>query len=161
MPGCRETREYQGHWGLSGGEPVRYSHSAVIPYRIVDGCAEVLIITSHSGDWIVPKGFLEPGMTAQGSAGKEAYEEAGVFGEVNQLMVGEYQYVKRGIDWYVAVYTMQVKEVLDDWPEKAQRRRRWVSCEEAESLVSDAELKSIILRVFEALKNPEAEDMGS
>ena len=46
--------------------------SGVIPYRWRDGRLEVLLITSmRSGDWIVPKGLIEPDMTAHDSAAKE------------------------------------------------------------------------------------------
>ena len=47
--------------------------SGVIPYRVREGQVEVLVITSSDGlRWVVPKGLVEPGMTAADSAAKEA-----------------------------------------------------------------------------------------
>ena len=40
---------------------------------------EVLLITSrHSKRWILPKGWLQPDLTAAENAAREAFEEAGV-----------------------------------------------------------------------------------
>jgi 8-oxo-dGTP pyrophosphatase MutT (NUDIX family) len=55
----------------------------VIPYRIRDGKIEVMLITSSTRKrWIIPKGMIEPDMTPQDSAAKEAWEEAGIIGQV-------------------------------------------------------------------------------
>jgi len=57
--------------------------SGVIPYGRRDGAVEVLLITSSDGQhWVIPKGVIEPGMSAAESAAKEAYEEAGIRGRV-------------------------------------------------------------------------------
>jgi len=38
--------------------------SAVIPYQIVDGEIEIMVITSSTGKrWVIPKGLVEPDMT--------------------------------------------------------------------------------------------------
>ncbi|NET56922.1 MAG: NUDIX hydrolase [Symploca sp. SIO2E6] len=71
--------------------------SGVIPYRLREGITEVLLITSiNSKRWIIPKGLVEPGMTPQDSAAKEAWEEAGVIGEVLPTLMGTYDYRKWG-----------------------------------------------------------------
>ncbi|MEW6280816.1 MAG: NUDIX hydrolase [Candidatus Eremiobacterota bacterium] len=118
--------------------------SGVIPYRWSDGRLEVLLITSRrTGRWAIPKGWLEPGMTPLESALLEAYEEAGVRGEARDELLGTY------VRWgrTVGVYPLEVREVLDDWPEARQRRRAWFSLEEAVAEVEEDDLKAI-LRAF-------------
>jgi 8-oxo-dGTP pyrophosphatase MutT (NUDIX family) len=62
---------------------VLVEQSGVIPYRIENGQIEVMVITSSTGKrWVIPKGLIEPDMTPQDSAAKEAWEEAGLLGKV-------------------------------------------------------------------------------
>ncbi|MFP4388072.1 MAG: NUDIX domain-containing protein, partial [Desulfococcaceae bacterium] len=55
--------------------------SGVAPYLVENGERRYVLITSMAGDWIFPKGMLEPDMTARESAAREGLEEAGVEGE--------------------------------------------------------------------------------
>ena len=74
-----------------------YRQSAVLPYRRRDGNLEVLLITSRGGRrWVLPKGIVEPGMTAPVSAAKEAREEAGIEGAVSERVLGSYRQDKWG-----------------------------------------------------------------
>lgn len=51
----------------------------VLPYRIVDGRKEFLIVfESFSQCWSLPKGHMEPGETEQDTALRELYEETGL-----------------------------------------------------------------------------------
>lgn len=66
-----------------------YRQSAVIPYRFGADGLEVLLITSRKRKrWVLPKGVVEPGMTPAGSAEKEAFEEAGIEGRVDDRPLG-------------------------------------------------------------------------
>ena len=57
--------------------------SGLIPYRRTESGLDVLLIVSrNSGNWIVPKGHLEPGLSPRESARNEAIEEAGVDGNI-------------------------------------------------------------------------------
>jgi len=119
--------------------------SAVIPFRWQGGRLRVLLITSRrSGDWIVPKGLVEPDMTEHDSAAKEAHEEAGVVGQVGAEPVGSFEYEKWGGLCVVNVFDMEVTRELSDWPEKADRSRKWVDAEEAARLVKHERLGTII-----------------
>ena len=57
-----------------------YQQSSVVPWLKEDDEVSVVLITSQSGNWIVPKGLVEPEMTPIESAAKEALEEAGAEG---------------------------------------------------------------------------------
>ena len=124
----------------------RYQQSAVIPYRIKNGKIEVLLITSSTGKrWVIPKGMIEPFMTPQASAAKEAWEEAGIVGQVLPTLVGTYEYQKWGGTCRVEVFLMQVETVLEVWPEASVRKRQWVSVKQAVKRVEEAELKRIFM----------------
>ncbi|OKH49698.1 NUDIX hydrolase [Calothrix sp. HK-06] len=119
--------------------------SGVIPYRIRDEKIEVLLITTSSGlNWIVPKGNISKGMSLQDSAAKEAWEEAGVLGLVDNQELGYYKYYKQGKVYKVKMYLLLVRAVSGNYPEANLRRRRWVDVQKAISLVKETSLKPIL-----------------
>jgi phosphohistidine phosphatase len=123
-----------------------YTQSSVIPYRIIDGRLEILIIRSSKGKhWVVPKGIADPGLTLQESARREAWEEAGVEGEVEEETIGTYCYQKWGATCTVTVYPMLVTRQLPEetWEER-HRGRQWVSPKEAITLLNQGELGPMI-----------------
>ena len=122
-----------------------YRQSAVIPYRAGADGLEVLLITSRKRKrWVPPKGVVEPGMTAPASAAKEAEEEAGVQGPVDDRPLGSYRYRKWGGTCTVEVFAMKVTEESASWPEADFRTREWMPPEEAASRVDEEELKRIL-----------------
>jgi len=125
-----------------------YQQSGVIPYQVEQDKVEVLLITSRRrGRWIIPKGVIEPGMSAAESASREAYEEAGVRGKVSPTPIGEYRYDKWGGVCTVKVFTMEVHLVLETWPESGSRRRRWMTVELAAQSVEELQLQQLIRRM--------------
>lgn len=135
-----------------------YNQSSVIPYRIKDGKAEILLVkSSKQKHWVVPKGISEPWLTRQTSAAKEALEEAGVIGEVEEASLGGYTYEKWGAECSVEVYPMQVKQLLseDEW-EESHRGREWLSPEKAIEYIKQAELKPMIKQLAKRLKKQTA-----
>ena len=124
---------------------VLLEQSAVIPYRIQNGKIEVMLITSSTGKrWVIPKGLIEPDMTPQDSAAKEAWEEAGLLGKVFPDLLGTYEYHKSGYTCQVEVFLLQVQTVLENWPEASCRKRQWVSIPKAIKRVNEPELKQIL-----------------
>ena len=90
-----------------------------------------------------------PGHSAAESAAQEAYEEAGVRGQMTEQAMGQYGYSKRlrgGAKkrFRVDVFAMEVTEVLDLWPEAHERARQWLSPGEALTLVDEPELAALI-----------------
>ena len=82
-----------------------FRQSAVIPYRKENDRIEIILITSRSSKhWIFPKGIIEPNMTPESSAAKEALEEAGVIGKSSSTLISEYEYKKWGGFCNVQVY---------------------------------------------------------
>lgn len=134
-------------------EPVRqYAQQvAALPWRrCARGNVEVLLITSRtSRRWLVPKGWPIAGKSAPEAALQEAFEEAGIRGEANVVPFGSYRYEKLMKDGailpcQVTVYAMDVQQELDAWPELGQRERRWVSLEEAATLIHEPQLQCLL-----------------
>ena len=124
---------------------VLVEQSGVIPYRIMDEKIEVMLITSSgSKRWVIPKGLIEANMTPEDSAAKEAWEEAGVLGRVFPDLMGTYEYYKSGCTWQVDVFLLQVETVVENWPEAYKRKRQWVSIPKAIKRVDEPDLKLIL-----------------
>ena len=126
---------------------------AALPLVKGDGETRVMLITSRdTRRWVLPKGWAEKGLTGAQLAAKEAFEEAGIVGEVAAHPVGVYSYVKalpKGltVECTVAVFPMRVDRLLDDWPERHQRRREWFTLPRAAMAVDDGELVTLLLRM--------------
>lgn len=128
---------------------MKVPQSAVIPYRFNKNKLEVLMITSRSGQrWVIPKGLIEPDMTPAQSAANEAWEEAGIKGQVSKEPYGTYKYAKYA-NWKkkckVTVFLMQVGREYRTWPEDSFRQREWVPLKEAARRVWEEDLKNLIL----------------
>lgn len=119
--------------------------SGVIPYRVKDGKIEVLLVTtSDCKNWVIPKGGICNGMSPPDSAAKEAWEEAGVIGQVHDNQLGTYKYRKRGKIYQVELFLLSVETVLLDWPEASLRRRQWLDVNKAIRRLKKPSLKVIL-----------------
>ena len=133
----------------SGKRDVRTQFGA-LPWRCRDGKLEILLITSRdTGRWIIPKGWPMDGETPADAAATEAFEEAGVEGKLSQMVVGFFGYLKQmdksdDLPIVVAVFPIRVKRLLRDWPERAERKRRWFPAKKAATMVAEPELRRII-----------------
>jgi len=122
-----------------------FTQSGVLPYRRKDNKIEVLLISSiRRKKWIIPKGYVEFNLSHFESAKKEAFEEAGVFGENETIELGSFKVHKNIGTCLIQVFSMEVNKILDDYPDKERRRRKWFSIEEAVQNVEIPELKQII-----------------
>ena len=125
---------------------------AVLPWRRA-GELEILLITSRETKrWVIPKGWPMPDHSEAESAAQEAYEEAGIRGRMAEQPMGHYGYNKRMRGggkrrFRVDVFPLEVIEILDLWPEAHERRRQWVSPQEAAGLVHEPELAALILQL--------------
>lgn len=124
-------------------------------WRAAKGGLQVLLITSRdTGRWIIPKGWPMHNRTEAGAAAREAFEEAGVEGEVEERCFGVYLYRKRldngsAVSCLVRVYPLEVRSLLKCYPETGQRRVKWFSIDKAARKVAEPDLTQLI-RAFEA-----------
>ena len=126
---------------------------AALPFRKRGKTFEVLLITSReTRRWVIPKGWPMKGKKDWNAAATEAYEEAGIKGDVSHKSIGVFRYLKRrdagGFECEVAVYPFEVTKLLDEWPEQDERRRKWFEAARAAELVAEEGLKAIIQAVF-------------
>lgn len=94
-----------------------------------DGPIEALLIASlRNGRWGIPKGHVEIGETTRQTAQREAFEEAGVTGHVEENVFGAFTYSKEGNPnrFHVSVHVLIAKELAENFPEKNIRKARWV-----------------------------------
>ncbi len=125
---------------------------AALPFRVdSDGRIEILLITSRdTGRWIIPKGWPMTGRKPHQAAQREAYEEAGLEGEIAANPVGRYHYQKRfdhgrAFPCRVRVYPLRVEAQHERWPEREQRTLQWFRPEEAARLVHEDELQQLLV----------------
>jgi 8-oxo-dGTP pyrophosphatase MutT (NUDIX family) len=130
--------------------------TAAFPYRLVEGpngssgSIELLLVTTGSGRWIIPKGDVDLGMAPHLAAEKEAFEEGGVRGRISATSIGSFRHRKNqngaSIPTQVDVYPLEVWEKLEHWPEDDHRDRCWLPLHEAANKVELPELGAIISR---------------
>jgi len=130
-----------------------FHQSGVIPYRKKNGELQVLLITTiRKKKWIFPKGYIEFNLSPFESAKKEAYEEAGVIGANETVELGSFR-MKKEIGYCdMVVYSMEVIEVLDDYPEKDLRKRKWFTIKEAAENIKIPEVSNMILSLNQKIK---------
>ena len=91
-----------------------------MPYRFAPGAAgqlEVLLVTSSSNRWIIPKGDIDHGMEPHLAAEKEAFEEGGVRGRIDSGSIGTFRTCKEqngaSFPVEVDVFPLEVTQQLD------------------------------------------------
>jgi 8-oxo-dGTP pyrophosphatase MutT (NUDIX family) len=145
-----------GEWidtrlGRNGVEPAQ--QAGAIPYTVVKGTPVFLLITSRgTGRWIFPKGAPIDGYELWQVAAREAFEEAGVEGEVETVPVGSYRGLKGSIRTApieVQMFPLRVVRQFQNWPEQERRHRHWVILPEARRLLADPQLVDIATRVHD------------
>ncbi|MFC3060983.1 NUDIX hydrolase [Paenirhodobacter populi] len=130
-----------------GVEPIQF---AALCLRRKAGRNEVLMITSRdTGRWILPKGWRMDDRSEGETALTEAWEEAGVIGKVAGPPIGSYASQKMLLEnqpmpCRVEVHPIHVDKLAARYPEKGQRRRKWISAKKAAKLVSEPELADIL-----------------
>lgn len=131
--------------------------SGVVPYRLQENKLEILLVTSiKKKKWIIPKGYVEYGLTPFESAKKEAYEEAGITGANETEELGEFFYGNNDNKKLLKVFLLKVIEQSDDYPEKNLRKRKWFIIDEAITSIDNSEVKNILIKLkkrFSILEN--------
>jgi 8-oxo-dGTP pyrophosphatase MutT (NUDIX family) len=115
---------------MRSGEACREQVAAVC-YRFSNAGLEFLLVqTRSSRRWTFPKGCLEAGMTRSQAAAKEAFEEAGVHGSIEEAPFARYTRHRRGSAAGETIVQAYLCEVLRlGRPEEAKRNPTWYSAE--------------------------------
>jgi 8-oxo-dGTP pyrophosphatase MutT (NUDIX family) len=125
-----------------------------LPYRVSSGSgAEFMLVTSReTRRWVIPKGWPKKGQSPRRLAAREAFEEAGVIGAIGKRALGSFSYEKRlrngeMIKCKVRVFPLEVKRQRKQWPEKLERKVKWLTATEAAKKVREPMLSRIIRRL--------------
>ncbi len=111
------------------------------------GGVEVLLISSQSGAWGIPKGGIKRGHSAADTARLETLEEAGVLGPLIGPPLGSFSYRKRKRRHDVQVFALRVDRQLERWAEEGQRVRVWVNIAEAPTLLKRQAVASLLVQL--------------
>jgi 8-oxo-dGTP pyrophosphatase MutT (NUDIX family) len=128
----------------------RKKQVAALPWRRGEVGVEILMITTRTTKrWVIPKGWPMEGKADHDAAAVEAFEEAGVQGVVSSQSFAHYGYLKvsdKGNAKFitVTVYALRVEQELEDWPERLERERRWVTAADAADLSGEPELVPVL-----------------
>ena len=129
-----------------------------LPYRAGDDGLKVMLVTSRETKrWVIPKGWPMKDRKPHAAAKREAFEEAGVRGEIGKRSIGTFKYDKRlnseaTVTCKVEVFPLKVREEAETWPERGEREGRWFSPDEAAGVVAEAELREIIRKLPELVE---------
>ncbi|PJN93639.1 hypothetical protein CNY89_19400, partial [Amaricoccus sp. HAR-UPW-R2A-40] len=83
------------------------------------------------------------------AAAREAYEEAGVRGEVSDRSLGFFPYLKnfgqgRRALCLVRVFPLEVRQMLRKYPETGQRRIKWFALDKAAGKLDEPDLAAMV-----------------
>jgi 8-oxo-dGTP pyrophosphatase MutT (NUDIX family) len=112
----------------------------VVPYRKKKGKLKVLLITTRNDNWGLPKGNLIKKIGARKTALREAYEEAGLVGEIK----GKGKKFWPASEESIYFWPMTVEKELNRWPERNYRTRKWVKPSKALQLIKRKAYKKAI-----------------
>ncbi|MFN4058928.1 MAG: NUDIX hydrolase [Roseinatronobacter sp.] len=127
-----------------------FTQVAALCVRDGDAGADVLLVqTLRLRQWVIPKGWPMPGLSLAESAACEAWEEAGIRGNLHLEIVGYFTYskIKKSglpIRCRAHVFRIDVTSVADEFPEGGKRVRSWQPTDRAARMVRDPELAAIL-----------------
>lgn len=127
------------------------SHAGAVAFRInVAQCLFLVVSSSDGAHWVLPKGHIEEGESAENAALRELREEAGVVGEiVRPLSVQRFQ---RGGEQVVVQYFL-VRTVAVQTSDE-NRLLRWESEQDAFELLAFEEARRALREGAAEKKKP-------
>jgi 8-oxo-dGTP pyrophosphatase MutT (NUDIX family) len=131
-------------WQLSASRSLRFAlplQVAAVCYRRGPSLEFLLVNTNGGGKWTFPKGAPEPSMSHSQAAEREAWEEAGVRGQIEPRHFHLYLHSK-GVFWkppgvreyVVKAFLMEVNETHAS--HEPERNPTWFSGEEARQVLA-------------------------
>jgi 8-oxo-dGTP pyrophosphatase MutT (NUDIX family) len=114
-----------------------------------DGREVLLVRTLQRQHWIIPKGWPMKNRTLAQTAEAEAWEEAGVRGQIATTPIGAFSYTKikksgLPVQCRPLVFVLEVQKTHDKYPEAGKRSRAWVSLPRAAEMVHNPELAALL-----------------
>lgn len=111
----------------------------------------VLITSRGRGRWILPKGNPEKGLKDTVVAAMEAFEEAGVTGEIRAKPIAQTSHQSGNHDINETIFPMIVDKVLSKWPEKNERKRAILPIKKGLSRIDGKRLRESTRKLLKAM----------
>jgi 8-oxo-dGTP pyrophosphatase MutT (NUDIX family) len=115
---------------------------AAICYRRSPLSLDFLLVNTSSGKWTFPKGRLCPWLSPSEAAAREALEEAGARGRIQETSFAQYLDLKRALghdnrsrEVLIAAYLLEVRSLSDPFEEG--RNPTWFALEEARQRLAE------------------------
>jgi len=115
---------------------------AAVCYRLNGPSVEFLLVNTSSGKWTFPKGRLCPSLSPSESASREAWEEAGVQGRIEESHFAHYLDTKRTLghdsltrEVRIAAFLLEVHSTED--PQESGRNPSWFSAHQARKRLAE------------------------
>ena len=130
-----------------------YLQVAALPYTIINNEIMICLITSReTGRWVLPKGWPKTDKENHLMAKIEAEEEAGLRGKISKKCLATYTYKKKlhifaTVTCEVEIYPFHVTHQNLRWPEESQRQLLWTSLDDAQSLIEESELVTLLTKI--------------
>lgn len=119
--------------------------ACAVPFRRCATRLEFCLITSlNRRRWGFPKGIVESHQSIDTAALAEAFEEAGLAGEIVGEPLGSYADFKWNRPLRVHARLLHVAVELAHWPEDTMRERRWCTEDEARELIAREEQRELL-----------------
>ena len=127
----------------------------LIPFDIDGNDIAILFVTSMGrGRWILPKGNVMKKESSISAVKREAFEEAGIKGEVLEKFATTWPIGKSSAGGVVRIpvtyYPFFVREQMDEWPERHKRQRHWALLKDS-AMVVDHDDYAHVLNAFTEL----------
>jgi 8-oxo-dGTP pyrophosphatase MutT (NUDIX family) len=132
-----------------GAEVHEPTHAGGVVHRERGGEREFLLVTARRDPrhWVLPKGHIEPGETAEAAAVREVAEESGVGGTVEEGLgetVLELAGARQRIRWFLLRFEREGAHAEG-------RATAWLPAGEASERLTFADARSVLLAAVERL----------
>nr|AIA12282.1 NUDIX domain protein [uncultured bacterium] len=125
------------------------THAGGVVFRSDHDDFLYLVVSSSDGlNWVLPKGHIEPGESPEAAAVREIAEEAGVVGEVVQILSIK-PFIKLGKSGVVQYFLIREIGAIET---KENRQLLWKDEKEALELLTFSEAKAVLLEGAAAIK---------
>jgi len=115
---------------------------AAVCYRLRGALLEFLLVNTSAGKWTFPKGNIDDRLSLREAAAREALEEAGAKGRIEEIHFDCYLDTKRSLghnfetrEILVAAYLFEVSRLSA--PEEAYRNPTWFVPREAKTRLAE------------------------